>query len=795
VSSNIKSALRFIRKRPSFSVAVVLTLGLGTGVNTAVFTAVNAILLRPLPFPNSDRLMLLQQYERDGKRPPTFVAPARLEDWDQLNNTFAAITGYYTQDVSETSGSVPEKLTEALVAPRFLQVWGIAPALGRDFSPAEEHFGGPNAALITDRLWRRRFNADPRAVGKRLRIEKSSMSIVGVMPPSFLFPDHDVDVWTPSQADSPYAQSRQSTWFIVTGRLRPGVTAQQARENLNAIQKQLGLKYGKPDSDLAVRVQALKDTTIGAVQRSLWVMFGSVCLLLVIACVNVSALLLARTTERRREIAVRFSLGATRVPIIKQLLTECLVLAVAGSVLGIAIAAIASRWLRTLSSALPRTEEIRLDWHVLLYTAVCSIIVTLMCGSIPAFRATRHAIADDLSSGGRTQVSGRNPLQSVLVGVQVAMAVTLLTGAGLLLRTFQELGRVSPGFDAHDVLTLRVSGNWGETANMPKLRQRMQRTLEELRATPGVRGAALAATLPGIPSDSRSDMSIVEGQRDPDEKVSADNRYVSDGYFNTMRIPFLGGEDCRDVNGKFDEVVINKSFANAYLNNIAAVGRHITLTAAFYSSTARIVGVVGDAREQGINRDPVPTVYWCVLAPTPSPNFLLRTEGNPMLMADSVRRLLRRVEPARSVYDISPLQAHLADNFAETRLRTLVLTFFALAAVSLACVGLYGTISYFVAIRRREVGLRLALGALRWQIVSKFLLHGIYVSAIGCAAGLSLALLTSKALAGMLYGVSRADPETLIGVVVLSVTIAAAASALPAIRAAAVEPVEVLREE
>ncbi|MGC2662405.1 MAG: ABC transporter permease [Bryobacteraceae bacterium] len=721
LAANLKSGMRLMRRSPSFSITVILTLAIGIGANSAVFSAIDAILLRPLPFPHSDELMLLRQFDRTSKAPSLFVAPARLEDWNRLNSAFQAVSGWYTSDVSDVSGPLPEKVTEALVAPRFLQVWGVSPVLGRDFAPNEEHFGGPNAALISDRLWRRKFNADTNVIGNKLHLEKNSYSIIGVMPASFLFPDHDVDVWLSSPPDAPYAQDRRSTWFTVIGRLKPGVTAAQGRANLAAVQAQLARQFPKTDSHLAVDMQALKEGTVGGVRRSLWVLFGSVSLLLLIACTNIAALLLARTTEREREMSVRFSLGASRSSVVGQLLTECFVLAFTGSVLGVFVAAAGSHALRLLAKSLPRANEITLDWRIVLYTLGTAVVATFLCGLYPALRGTRPAIAGDLANSSRTQVSTRHPLQWLLVAVQVALAVVLLVGAGLLLRSFEELGRVSPGFDPSHVLTLQISGNWGETADMKALTQRIDNTLEELRAVPGVLGAATSASLPGILSDSRTELKVTE-RSNMEDKIFADSRYVSNGYFETMRIPVLAGEDCRQSATYYGNVVVNRSFANTYLAGVQAIEHHVHLVSSqFLPSPARILGVVGDAREQGLNREPVPTVYWCVSAPDPSPNFLIRTQSDPMAMAQILRRKIHEMEPGRSVYAISPLQDHLSDSFSENRLRAILLTLFAATAVSLACIGLYGTLSYFVALRRREVGLRLALGALRGQIVWQFL--------------------------------------------------------------------------
>ncbi len=792
-AANLKSGIRLLRKSPSFSIAVILTMALGIGANSAVFSAINAILLRPLPFPNGDRLMSLQEYHPKSKQPKTFVAPVRLEDWNRLNATFQAISGWYTQDVSELSGVVPEKVTEALVAPRFLQVWGVAPALGRDFLPQEEHFGGPNAVLISDRFWRRRYNADSNVVGKILRLESYSYTIVGVMPASFLFPDHDVDIWYPSAPDAPFAQSRESTWYTVIGRLKAGVRVAQARANLDSVQTQLGRQFPKTDGSLAVEIQPLKETAVGGVRRSLWVLFGSVSLLLLIACANIAALLLARTAQREREISVRFSLGASRASVIAQLLTECFVLAFAGAALGLFVAAAGAAALRTLAKTFPRAEEITLDWRIVIYTLACAVVATLLCGLFPAIRGTRRSIAGDLAHSSRAQVSTRNPLQWLLVGIQVTLSVVLLVGAGLMLRSFEELGRVSPGFDSSRVLTLRISGNWGETTDYKKLTQRINRTLDELRSVPGVRAAATSGTLPGILSDSRAELTLVEGRVETEGKIVADSRFVSNGYFETMKIPVLAGEGCFE--SLKPGMVVNRSFVHSYLSGSPALGRHLKLALNSSLPPFEIRGVVADAREQGLNREPAPTAYWCGSAPGPSPYFLIRTQGEPMAMAETLRRQIHQSQPARSVFDISPLQQHLSDIFAENRLRSILLTLFALTAVSLACIGLYGTLSYFVAVRRREVGLRLALGASRGQIVTAFLLKGFAISFIGCLAGLGLAVGFARALSGMLYGVSTSDAETLFSVACLVLFVAVLSSLLPAIRAARVEPMEVLRDE
>jgi putative ABC transport system permease protein len=794
--ANLKYAFRFIRKSPTFSATVVLTLALGIGGNTAVFSAIDAILLRPLPYPNADRLMVLHEYKLKQKTPEDFVAPIRLEDWNRLNSTFLAITGYDEQDSTDLTGTLPEKVTEAWFAPRFLQAMGVAPALGRDFTPNEERFGGPDAVLISDRYWRHRFGADPHAVGKRVHIGTYHYTVIGVMPPSFQFPDRGVDLWFISPPNAPYAQDRRSTWYTAIGRLKPGVTLGQARADLDNIQAHLGRQYPATDKDMTVEIQPLKEVTVGGVRRSLWLVFGSVSLLLLISCTNITALLLARTIQREREISIRYSLGASRTAVMTQLLTETQVLAMAGALVGLALAGAGTHMLHNLAKGLPRAEEVTLDWRILVYALGCAVFVTLICGFVPALRTTsRKSLSSTLAQTSRTQVSGRNPLQWTLVGVQVALAVTLLIGAGLLLRSFQALSRVSPGFDPSHVLTFHITGGWDETADMKKLSSRIRRTLDALRSMPGVEDAATAGTLPGLFGDYQIGFTVPDGAIDAQRKIAADSRLVSPGYFDVTRIPILAGEVCQE-NWHGSDVVVNRSFVSTYFGDMPVIGHHlVTSPNPFNFPPGEIRGVVADAREEGLNHEPMPTVYTCWNAPNPDPYYVVRTRGNPLGMAHAIREKLHEIEPGRSVFDIAPLEERISDSFAETRLRTMLLALFAALALSLASIGLYGTLSYFVTIRQREIGLRLALGALRGQIVRSFVGQGLWVSITGSVAGLCLAAAFAKVLAGMLYGVSTTDAVTFSSVVLLLLAVAAIASFIPAARAARTDPMQVLREE
>jgi putative ABC transport system permease protein len=791
---DLRYAARSLARSPAFTLTVVLTLALAIGANTAVFSALDAVLFRPLPFPDADRLVQVSQTQQ--RSSGTFIAPARLQDWVRLNTAFDALAGYYVEDASETSGDLPERVRRAFVTPQFFDVWGILPAQGRAFEPGEYRFGGTAAVVVSDRFWRQRLGADPNVLGRQIRLGTASIPIVGVMPATFRFPDRTVDLWMAVSVDAPYAQSRQMTWYTGIGRLRPGVTPAQARENLMAVQTQLAEQHPDTDRGLGAGVVPLDQSTVGDAGSSLWLLFGAVTVLLLIACTNIAALLLSRATARRHEIAVRFSLGASRRAVAAQLLTEAAVLAAAGAAAGLLLAYGAAGALRVAAGDLPRIEDMAIDSRVLLYTLVATIGVALLCGLIPAIRTAGLVSRRD---DGRVQVSSRSPLQWLLVGTQVALAVMLLAAAGLLLRSVHELSLVNRGFDADRVLAFRMSGSWGETADLPRLRQRINGTIDALRALPGVEAAATTGwALPGVPEQWETTFEVVEARHDATQPpILAEGRAVSPEYFETMRIPLLAGEACRRE-GPIDgaNLLVNQTFASRYLAGWPSpMGLHVRDIAGASGTPGRIVGVVGDARERGLHRDPGPIVYWCFSAPNPTPYFLVRTRGEPEAIAQTIRVRMKEMEPLRSVYDVAPLEAQIGEAFAENRLRTQLLALFAAAALALACIGLYGTLSYVVGLRRREVGLRLALGALRRQIVGTFVGQGLRVVVIAAVCGVALSLASGRLLAGMLFGVSPSDPATLAGVVGLVLAVAALAVLVPALRAARVEPMQVLREE
>jgi predicted permease len=793
VVRTIRQAMRAVRRTPGFTMTALVVFALGIGANAAVFSAIDTVLFRPLPFPDDERLVHLRQVA-DASTP---IAPTRLDDWRRLNSTFEALTGYYVEDVSDTTGTLPERVGRAVVAPQFLDVWGVAPALGRGFTEAEQRVSGPPAVLISDRYWRNRLGRDPEVLARALRIEGRTFAIAGVMPRTFLFPASNVDLWWPFPIDAPALENRrqirEAQWYVGIGRLKPGVTIDRARADLAAVQARLAHEFPDTDANIRVAMVPYRETVVAGSRASLWLLFGAVSVLLVIACTNIAALLLARAAHREHEVAVRFSLGASRLTVAAQLLVEAGLLAFAGAIAGLAVAVTATVVIRALAPDLPRVEEFGIDPRMLAYTVICSVVVALLCGAFPAVRSVCGSTS--LSAAGRTQVAGRHSVQWLLVGVQVALSVTLLSGAALLVRSVEALSRVEPGFEARGVLALRVSGHWGETGERARLVQRIDRMIQQFAALPGAEAAATAWSLPGLPVRYQVPFERAEGRSDSELPLMAEWRTVSPEYFAVLRIPLVMGELCRRSPGAngLSEVMVNRAFAERYFARRSVTG--FRLRWEDRTQMGRIAGVVSDAREIGLGRPPEPTVYACDSAPNPFPWFLVRTSGDPRLLAGAVRLKVKELEPLRSVYDMQPLEERIGAAYTQNRLRTVLLVVFAVTALLLTAVGLYGTVSYSVSLRRREIGLRLALGSTRRQVIRGLVARGLRVIAVSVVCGAAASLAVGRALSGMLYGVSPSDPETLAGVLAVVLAIGTLAALIPAARAATTEPMHVLREE
>ena len=612
---------------------VVLTLTLGIGANSAIFSAVDAVLLKPLPYPAADRLVSV--YERNaGLRQATqLVAPGRLEEWNAQNRTFEALGASYFENITDTSGPVPERVAAMNTSPRFFQVLGVAPALGRLPAPQEERFGGPPVIVISDAFWRRRFGADPSVLGRALTLGGTSRSIVGVMPPSFRYPTAATDVWTPTRAQPSFLAVRTARLYTTVGRLKPGVTLAQALDDLNAIQARLGEQYPSTDKGWGASLVPLKEEQIGGVRRSLWLLLGAVGLVLLAACGNVACLLLADATRREHEMAIRLALGADRRRVVAELIREGLLLALIGSLGGLLLARWGLAALRSVATELPRIAEVTVDVRLILFTFAVGAATTLLFALAPALQAARSAPADALSRGGRGHTGGRQLLQRLLVGTQVALAIVLLTGAGLMIRSFVHAQDVSLGLDPDRVMTFRMSAQWSE--RFDAVVQRQARTVARLSAIPGVEAAAFSQLVPAGTDVPPNEFQI--RGRDPRERTFAIGRSVSAGYFRTLHIPVLRGDTCSSDPAVpvFSSALVTRAFVERYFPSEDPIGHEFVSPGQLANRTTKIVGVVGDVREGGFLKQPEPLIYWCGYNPYwPDQRFLVRTSPDRACLDD-----------------------------------------------------------------------------------------------------------------------------------------------------------------
>ncbi len=789
---DIRSALRALRRRPVLTIAIVLTLTLGIGANSAIFSAVDAVLLKPLPYPAADRLVSIYEANLSRRQSTALLAPGRLEEWNQMNQTFSGLAASYFENMTDTSGPLPARVEAMRTSPRFFSVFGVAPAIGRAFTPAEEQFGGPAVVMLSDAFWRQRFASDASVIGRPLTLGGAARTIVGVMPPSFRYPTASTEIWLPTQAPAMFLAARGARLYTAIGRLMPGVSAEQGQADLSSVEARLAAQFPQTDAGWSAAVVPLKEEQVGGIRRSLWLLLGAVALVLLAACGNVACLMLADATRREHEIAVRFALGASRTRVVRQLLLEGALLALAGASLGLIVAHWGIDLLRSAGTALPRVDELRVDGRLVVFTLALGMMTTMAFALAPALQATRAEVSGRLSQGGRAHVGGRQRVQRLLVAAQIALAIILLAGAGLLLRSFSRLGQTSPGFDPAQVLTFRMSAQWTERTDA--VMNRHLRTLARLAAVPGVRSAAFSSVLPAGVDFPAGEFRIVG--RDTGERLFATGRSVSADYFRTLHIPVLQGETCRDDPSKpFSKVLVTRTFADQFFPGENPVG-HFVERLSVAVLRQEIVGIVGDVRENGVMKDPPALMYTCGLQPYwPDPYFLVRTDAGGRVSANTIRAALREIEPQRAMYAVRPLVDTLAQSVSQERLNTELLALFAVTALVLAAVGLYGVMSQFVAARRREIGVRLALGARAGDILSAVAAPAAAMTAVGTVAGLGGALALGRFMATLVFGISTRDPFTLAIVPAVLAIVAAAATIGPARRAARIDPMQALRDD
>ena len=801
LAQDLRFGFRTLSKNPTFTVLAALALALGIGANTAIFTVVNSLLIRPLPFPDPDRLVMVFEEKSITKTDRNVISPANLRDWASRNRVFERIAGFSGGRFSIAADFEPEEVPGQLVTHGFFEVLGVQPALGRTFTQAEDRPGTGSVVILSDKLWRQRFAADPNILNRTITLQGAKATIVGVMPPDFRVTGRLAELWTPFGLDP--ARDYRATagrFMLSVARLKPLVTIEQADREISSIAAQLEREHPKFNTGWSTSVVPLKEDTVGQVRLAIYVLLGAVGCVLLIACANVANLLLARAATRGREIAIRASLGAGRGRVIRQLLTESLLLSCIAGVLGFVFALWGVDILVAASPRdLPMRDQIRPDAVALGFSIALSILTGVLFGLAPAFSATKTDLVEALKQGGRGSagVGGRR-LRQALVAAEVALGLVLLVGAGLLIRSFLRLQSVNPGFDASQVLTMRVQVP-GTRYQQPEMRARFfEQALSRVRTIPGVESASAVTFLPmtGLVSGTSY---RVDGEPEPapGQFPVTNVSPVDRDYLKVMRIPLLQGRffDTRDTGTSPRVYVVNDTLARKHFANGDALGRRIRV-AMGDDIPGEIIGVVADHRYTSLERAIRPTVYYVhpQLA-FGSMYIVIRSPLSPASLARPAAGAIRSIDPEIPVADIQPMDAVIAESIARSRFVTTLLTVFAVFALALAAIGVYGVMSYNVTQRTQEIGVRMSLGAGRADVLRMLLRQGMTVVMLGLGIGVVLALAVSRWMTTLLYLVRPTDPVTFAVVPVLLVLVALLAILIPARRATRVDPMTALRYE
>jgi predicted permease len=786
-------AARALARRPGFALTVFGLLSLGIAANTALFSVVDTVLVKPLPYPDPDRLVTVYEANSAKSQTTSLVAPPRIEEWDRMSQSFAAISGQYFENVTDTAAGEPERLTGLRVAPRFFEVYGAPALLGRTPAAIEEREGGPRVAVISHGLWTRRYGQDPAVLERRLVLGGERYSIVGVMPKNFA--SAAIDVWIPAQMPAFLMRQREARFYNGVARMKRGITVEQAQQDLARVQLALAEQYPATDKGWSVLVRDLKAARLGDSGKPLVLLFGAVALLLTITVTNVASLVLARLDDRQREIAIRFSLGGARAQVVGALMREIAILAAAGAAAGWAGAALSLRVLAKLFAATPRIAELQMDWRALVFAAGLSGASALAFGLFPALRATSGRRVGTFLRAGRGSTGRRRVLQPALVTGQIALTMTLLAGSGLLLRSFQNLTRVDLGFSAANTLLFHVGARWDEDRTRIG---RMQETIvAELNRLPGVEAAGIVNFLPIAGATLRFPVTL-EGAAATDEtaRMPAGSRMVSTGYLKALRAPLLAGAWCSELRLDWKGqtgVMVNRRFAEVYGQGGNVVGRRLRFGTAPESD--EILGVIGDMREDGLDAPAYPYVYHCARAGSwPDPEYVVRASGDPRSLLAAVREVVRRIEPDRAIFGVRTMDEAIDGALDRPRSSAGVLAGFALTAMLLAAVGLSSLHAHFGHTRRQEIGVRSALGATPQGIVGGLVGSAGRLIAAGIVAGVSLTFAGQRLVKSLLFGVGPLDGASLAGAAALLAIVALAAALLPARRAAAIDPAESMRE-
>ncbi|HEX5436669.1 MAG TPA: ABC transporter permease [Gemmatimonadaceae bacterium] len=808
-------AVRQLRKNVGVTVVAILTLALGIGANTVLFSVVNGVLLDPLPYPNASRLVAIYEvapgFNRASMSYPNFL------DWQQMSRSFSSMAIYRSQDYNfrgpgPGGAGAAERLSGMMVSADFFRTLGQTPILGRDFGAGDDRPGAAPVVILGGGVWRRRFGSSPSVVGRTISLNGTPYTVIGVILPGFTFYGPQRDVYTPigQWTDVNFRDRSAEVSTHAVGRLATGATLASARLDMDVVARNLAAAFPVADKNIGIALVPLKWDLVGDVQPFLLVLLGAAGCLLLIACVNVANLLLARALGRSREFAIRVALGAGRARLVRQLLTESLLLAAAGSTLALLLALMSTRAVRhVLPSTFPRAGDIALDGHVLLFTLAACVFAALLFGLAPALRGAGTHVQDILKESGRGSSGARHRLQQIFVAVEVALALVLLVGAGLMLRSLVALWHVDPGFTPGHAITFDISLPATSHTTSAETRARLRRLDAAMRATPGV--DAVSVTLGSRPMLHDTALPFwIEGRAKPAtlHDMPLTMCYLVEGGFReAMGITVKHGRFVRDQDDEHAPVVIDidDAFARRYFPNENPIGKRINI--AGFDVQAEIVGVVGHVKQWGLDTDPTSAVEAQIYYPFMQlPEKLMplaaggvavvvRTRGGPDLVMTALRRAIAGVEPGDVIYGVQSLDAILANSLAPRRLTMTLLTAFAALALLLACVGLYGVISYLVSQRTHEIGIRMALGAQRAEVIRLVLGQGLRMALLGAAVGIVAALGLARLMAAELFGVTAHDPLTFAGVAVILLVVAVVACYVPARRATRVDAVVALRAE
>jgi len=810
---DLRFAIRQFRKSLGFTAVAVITLALGIGANTSIFSVVNGVLLRPLAFRDADRLVRVWHVPPAKSFPgmPTFsVSAANYLDWERQNHVFDGMAIYSFHGFTFTGTDKPEQVDACAVSSGFFSTLGVQPRLGRAFTPEEDQPGRSNVVVLSHRLWQGHFGSNPSIVGQNVNLDGQSYLVAGVMPASFQFPEF-AQMWTPMAWTDKERAVRGEHHSVVIARLKPGVDLKQAQAEMNTISTRLEQQYPEDDKGWGALVVPLHDDMVSDVRPALLVLLGAVAFVLLIASVNVANLALARTFSRQKEIAIRTALGASSVRVLRQILTESILLAIAGGVLGLTWAHAGVRLIVAfLADRLPHSIDVGLDAKVLTFTALISLATGVLAGVLPALRLSRANVSQSLKEGlGRTDAdsSGGHGTRSILVVAEVALSLILLVGAGLMIRSFQRLNGVNPGFDSHSVLTMTPMVS---RAKFPEPAQQVrffQQVLQKVRGLPGVESAGVIDDIPLDNGGSHQPIAIEGRPLLPmSEQPEVDVRLASEGYMGAMHIPVVRGRDFSetDIAGRSAVVLISESMARQFWPGEDALGKRLTLT--FSPEAVReVVGIVGDVTLDGLDQTRPSAALYVPLAQLSAPvngewhsfpmTLVVRSASSPGGMVATVSNAVHQVDREIPLRDIQTMDDMVANSLTQQRFNMLLLGAFAGLALLLAAVGIYSVLSYSVKRRVREIGIRLALGARLRDVLRMVVFEGMRPTLIGLAIGAGGALALGRLLSGLIYGVTATDPVTFLAVIALLALIALFASIVPAYRATKVDPMTALRYE